>query len=547
LHPLPCHEVDRNIPGMSTLQPLPTEQLPSRETPRRGLSCLLQGVVFNWGSLVIFALVSIVLTPIMIRHLGQYYYGMWMLIMSLVDQYGLLDMGMGTALSRFAGYFQGAEQRNALDEVFSTSLAFTLLIGVCVCLITLFVALLLPPFFGFTGPGRPTFMRLVLLLGLTTAVAFPERMMSAYLRGIQRFDLPNIVSTSAVIVRGLLVLAAFWYGYGVLCVAAITLIVGIASLAAHYAMIYKADPLLSVRRKNVRKARLRELFSFSIYVFIASVGTRLTSRVDSIVIARILTVADITPFSIGSRLMDYFSGVLSGVHGPVMSAMCELHGRSEKHEFQKFFVRSSKVTLMLSFLLGSLLVFNGQALLSLWLGKSGMDLKVTYRILVILTSCYVAFFAQLPSWTAIYARAQHRRLAWLALGEGLVNLGLSIYWGRQYGVVGVAMGTAVPALIDHLLIIPGYALRVISFPVGDYIRQSVLRPLMASLLFAGFCWLTMDPSGSFLKFVITIICQLVVFAVLAYLVGLSRDDRQLVRELARRRLPRIWFLAAQKG
>src|SRR5207249_3712780 len=102
---------------------------------------------------------------------------------------------------RFASYFQGAEKRNALDEVLSTSLAFTVLIAICVCLTTVLVATFLPVFFGFTGSNRPTFTWLVFLLGLTTAIAFPERMMAAYLRGIQRFDLVNIVGTSAVVIR----------------------------------------------------------------------------------------------------------------------------------------------------------------------------------------------------------------------------------------------------------------------------------------------------------------------------------------------------------
>src|SRR5260370_599906 len=109
-----------------TLPPKQTSGAP--ETPRRQ-SLLLRGIAFNWGSLVVGALVSILLTPIMIRNLGQYYYGMWILIMSVVDQYGLLDMGMGSTLSRYAGYFKGAQERGALDEILSTSLAFTVIIG----------------------------------------------------------------------------------------------------------------------------------------------------------------------------------------------------------------------------------------------------------------------------------------------------------------------------------------------------------------------------------------------------------------------------------
>jgi O-antigen/teichoic acid export membrane protein len=520
-----------------TLQAKPSTG--GREAQRRRQAVLLHGVAFNWGSLAVAALVSLLLTPVMIRGLGAYYYGMWVLIMSLVDQYGLLDMGMGSALSRFAGYFQGAEQRNALDEVLSTSLAFTVLISIGVCLATLLVAALLPPFFGFTGSNQPTFRWLVILLGLTTAIAFPERMMAAYLRGIQRFDLVNIAGTSTVVIRSVLVVAALRLGYKVLEVAAITSAMGAASLVFHYAALRWADPASSLRWTNVRRARFRELFSFSAYAFIASLGTRLISRVDSIVIARVLSVALVTPFSIGSRLMDYYAALFSGVHGPLLSAMSELDGSSRHQELQTLFLRSSRGTLLLSFLVGSLLIFDGQALLRVWLGNTGLDSRLTYQILVILTVCYVTAYAQLPAWTVIYARARHQLLAWLVLGEGLANLALSIYWARRYGLVGVALGTAVPAIVHYLLIVPWYALYVVDLTAGSYFKQSVMRPLAGSLLFSGYCWLTSGRSQSLAEVSLVILSQLLVFCLFAYFIGLSADDRRLVQARMTGCLPRL--------
>jgi O-antigen/teichoic acid export membrane protein len=470
---------------------------------------------------------------------------MWALVMSLVDQYGLLEMGMGPALARFTGYFQGAEERKALDEVFCTSLVFTLLIASCISVITLPAALILPAFFRFTGPNRPTFMWLLLSLGLTTAIAFPERIMASYLRGLQRFDLFNAVSTSAVIIRAVLCVAAILAGYKVLTVAAITLIIGMASCVAHYAMIRIADPLLSVSWANVRRKRLRELFGFSIYVFIASIGARLTSRIDSIVIARILTVALVTPYSIAIRLMDYFAAVFGGVQGPLMSAMSELHGRSQQHELHTLFVKSSKLTFLLSVLLGSLLVFDGNALLTLWLANSGIDLTLTYRVLVLLTCCYITYFAQLPAWTVIYARAQHQLLAWLALFEGTVDVLLSVYWGHKYGLIGVAMGTTVPALVLHLVIVPWYALRVIAFPAGEYFRRSVLRPLVSNMLFVSYCLLTMKSSQTFFELTLRITSQTFVFALLTYFVGFSKSERKLILELATQWFPLKWLPGSQ--
>ncbi len=492
-----------------------------------GRTGVARSIIYNWASLIIGAVVAIILTPMMIRGLGQYYYGLWVLGMSITDQYGLLDLGMTAALSRFAGYFRGSSDRSGLDEIFSLAFALTLLMSALICALSAAGGGLLSAFFQISGPNRATFVHLVLLLGLTTAVAFPERMLAAYLRGIQRFDLFNLAATGATVTRAVLFVGALRLQSGVATIALITLGMQILSFGVHYGMVRSADPGLRISFTNVRRNRLREMFGFSLYAFIASVGTRFITRLDSIVIGRILTVALIAPFNVASRLTDYFVGVFSGVYGPVLSAMSELDGASKREELRTLFIRSSRYTFLLSFFIGSLLIVDGRTLLRLWLASSGLDLDLTYKVLVILTLCYATNQAQLPSWSVINARARHQLLAGLILCEGIVNLGLSIYWGRRYGLVGIALGTTVPSVIHYLLITPYYALRVIEMPVRMYIA-GLLRPLAACALFACLCRIDLVPPGSILALALLIACQTLIFGSIAYFIALHGDEKRIL-------------------
>jgi O-antigen/teichoic acid export membrane protein len=352
-------------------------------------------------------------------------------------------------------------------------------------------------------------------------------MLAAYLRGIQRFDLFNAAATGTVVLRALLFLAALRRGAGVVTIALITLGMGAVSFGAHYGMIRWSDRDLRIRLASLNRKRLWELFGFSIYAFIASLGTRLITRIDSIVIGRILSVALIAPFNVASRLTDYFVGVFAGVHGPVLSAMSELDGASRREELRALFLRSSRYTFLLSSVIGSLFVADGRELLKLWLGSSGLDIDLTYRVLVILTVCYTANQAQLPSWSVIYARAQHRLLAWLTLFEGLVNLGLSIYWGHRYGLVGIALGTTVPAVIHHLLIVPYYALRVIEMPVTRYL-EGLWRPLVVGGAFIGLSWFDWGSSASILVLALRMLCRALLFGLIAYTVASSQDEKRFL-------------------
>ena len=449
--------------------------LPARPT-------VLRSIFFNWASLVVSVVVSIVLTPIMIRSLGQYYYGMWVLVMSIADQYGLLDFGMTAALLRFAGLFQGAKDRSGLNEIFSVAFLLTTLISLGICAFSAAAAGLLPRFFGIAAADRPIFIRLILVLGLTTAIAFPERMLAAYLRGLQRFDLFNAAATGTLLIRAGLFLVALRLGAGVSTIALITLGMGTISFVVHYALVRWADPALRIRYAHLTLPRLRQLFSFSVYSFLASLGTRLITRIDSIVIGRILSVGLIAPFNVASRLTDYFVGVFAGVHGPVLSAMSQLDGAAKRQELQALFLRSSTYTFLLSFFMGTVLLVDGQAFLKLWLASSGLNLDLTYKVLAILTFCYTANQAQLASWTVIVARGRHQLLGGLILCEGLANIGLSVYWGHRYGLLGIALGTTVPAVLHHLLIVPYYALRVIQLPLSVYLR-ALMRPVLSGAIF----------------------------------------------------------------
>ena len=55
---------------------------------------MIRSVLSNWFALVVNGLVSIALTPILIHGLGDFHYGMWILVASLVEYSSFIDMGL---------------------------------------------------------------------------------------------------------------------------------------------------------------------------------------------------------------------------------------------------------------------------------------------------------------------------------------------------------------------------------------------------------------------------------------------------------------------
>ncbi|MGH9450306.1 MAG: lipopolysaccharide biosynthesis protein [Terriglobia bacterium] len=506
---------------------------------------MVRSFVSQWVGLAVTGVVSVILTPILVHHLGALYYGMWVLVTSLLDYYGLLDLGIRYTLQRFVSRYHGVNDRKGLNETLATATLGMAAIGALLCAASFLLAAILPHFFNVTGASRSIFQELVVLEGLSVAVVFPARVLGAYVCGLQRFDLYNVGVVVTGVLRAVFFVVVLDHGFGVLGVVEVTLGIAVLTLVINWWLVRWADRGVSLHWRLARWVRLRELGHFSVYVFLSSIGDQLRFYTDSIVIARFLTVALTTPFDVVTRLIGYYRLAFYPVTGPLTTSMSSLDGQGRHHELRRLFLRSSKFTFLLGLVGGALLLLHGKAVLRLWVGKS---FESSYVLLVILIVGYIVTLGQLPSQTILYAQARHRAMAIWTLGEGVGNLVLSVYlathhalmqWivgpglsAAYYGLAGVALGTAIPMIVVRSSLQPWYVLRVTKIPAAEYIKDVVGRPLLACLPFAVVCLAAESPwmGANVVHLAVTVAWEAALFVVLAYLLALDAADRQIAWE-----------------
>jgi O-antigen/teichoic acid export membrane protein len=130
--------------------------------------------------------------------------------------------------------------------------------------------------------------------------------------------------------------------------------------------------------------------------------------------------------------------------------------------------------------LAGLLIF-GRDVLAVWVGPK---YAAAYPVLVALT---VPTFISLPQSVAgsvLYGVSRHRGVVALAVTNALLNLALSLWWVRSLGILGVALGTAVPLLLIQGVATAVYTARTLQLPAGRFVRDTVLVPALATLGFA---------------------------------------------------------------
>ncbi len=492
-----------------------------------------RSIVSNWFGFMISGLVSLLLTPLLLHRLGDVFFGLWVLAASLLDYYGLLDIGMRTALFHFIARFHGADDATELRVTLATALALALLVSALLLVVLPLAAFVLPRFFSLAPAARAAFAWTIAWIGLSLALTFPARVLGSYLSGVRRFDLYNVGAVCTVVLRGALMAAALLAGYGLVALAVAACIASAVSLLLNLYLLRRADARASIHLRLASRRRAREILGYSVFAFFNVCGEQLRSYSDAVVIGRVLVMSMIAPFNIAIRLIEYMKSILTGIASPILGRLSEISGAGRRRELRRYFLRSTRYMALATVFLSLLLAVDGRALIVAWVGSAYAS---SYVLLLILLSGYFVANAQTPSQLLVLAIARHRFLGYLTLTEGAANIALSIVWGRRYGLVGVALGTAVPLLAAKLVVQPIYTLSVAHVPLRQYLTEALLAPVAVGVL-AGFILRIPgfpQPGPGIAALAGAMFCQICVLSLLGWSIGLDPDARRALRGWARR-------------
>src|SRR5690606_17840740 len=127
------------------------------------LKNLFSSTASNLFKFVVAAVVTFVMTPVYVRELGNYDYGIWEMILSVIGYFGLVDLGLRPTIARFTAYFRGGKEKESSRALFTTSFVLMTMVGVLIAS-GLVIWSLVNPFMLAPEGGSPARYALVLQL-----------------------------------------------------------------------------------------------------------------------------------------------------------------------------------------------------------------------------------------------------------------------------------------------------------------------------------------------------------------------------------------------
>jgi O-antigen/teichoic acid export membrane protein len=122
-----------------------------------------------------------------------------------------------------------------------------------------------------------------------------------------------------------------------------------------------------------------------------------------------------------------------------------------------------------------ILIVLGKSLIEAWVGPRYVSSYVVLLILLIPTALYEA---QASSNRLLFGMSLHKSLAYVVLMEGVANVILSVSLVRPLGIVGDAIGTAIPLLCTALFFLPRHMCRQLNIPIRKFLVDAYFYPIV---------------------------------------------------------------------
>jgi O-antigen/teichoic acid export membrane protein len=386
------------------------------------------------------ALLALCLPFILTRSLSRGEFSAWALALQFATYTALFGLGIQVAVGRHVAFALERGNRLFVSQVLSS--AFFVLCGTAVLATAMCVAVALslhnlypdwPP--GLILSGTQT----LLIVGPALAIGLPFTALNGYFVGLQRNEIPAAVNTVS---RLLLVAAAVFWGRRLLLMAAAFAAVYGVSYLAQWLIFRRLTEPSSISPRFVTRISLTELAAYCSTLMVWSIAMLMVNGLATALVGRFEFNAT-GLYSSCINLIIVLGGIQQTLFSPILQHGAAMAARGASHEIDALLKRSTRFCVLLLLIAGSPLLLFGESLIRVWLGQEYAHEGQAILQLLVLGS--IIRLSATPYSLLLVATGQHRLTTVSVLGEGLINLLVSVIAGAHFGAVGVAIGVPVGA------------------------------------------------------------------------------------------------------
>ena len=409
------------------------------------------GVLLSYVLMIFEVLSTLLLTPFIIRTLGQAEYGVYKLSASINAYLLLLDLGVGNAITRYIAKFRVTKEKEQERRFLGIATLYYIVIAIIALIVGAVLVAILPTAFA-KGLSLEEMSLAQKLLGITminSAVTLGTAAYNNVIIAYEKFYISKGYSIVQIILRMVLTYIALKMEMGSIGIVSVNLLMTVLcrSFFVYYVLIkLKLKPQLH----GIDFSFVKEIVAYSSLILLQMIATQLNSTVDQILIGSLVSASSVilAVYGVGTQIVQYFQSIGSAFNGVLMPGVVKMvENKGSPKQITDEMIRIGRIILIVLSLIWSVFLVNGQEFINLWAGN---DNKQAYFVAIILMTAYTLAISQAIGTQILWAMNEHREQAYLKITIVLLNILLTILLIKWNPLIGATLGTFISLMLGDV-------------------------------------------------------------------------------------------------
>ncbi|EWH14024.1 polysaccharide production protein [Cellulophaga geojensis KL-A] len=483
------------------------------------MSQLKKGALLTYVKIILTNVVGLVLTPFIVRSLGDSEYGVYLLVGSFVAYLGLMNLGINNAIVRYVAKYKAEKNKKGEQEFLGT----TMWIYIFISLFLTLVGGILYYNFDLIFSESLTYEELriakimfIILVG-NIAIALPGGSFFAICGGYESFVFPSLLNISRYLIRALIVFVVLIYGGKAISIVIIDTILSVTVMLIAARFVSKKLKV-KISLKIFDTSLIKDIFSYSLWVFLFGIVYKFQWNAGQLILGVTTDSTTVAIYGIGVMLGGYYGAFAGGINSVLIPRATQMViNKSSGKELTETMVKIGRLNSFILLLVLSGFILFGKSFILLWVGETYEN---SWVIALLLMSVMTLPLIQAFGNSILEAKRKNRFKSLLSIftvGSGVI---VAYFMSQSYGIIGTAI-PLITAMALNIIIMNLYYKKIFDFKIFSFFNKTLLKPFVLftfMVIIASFLLNTTNINTwpLFLLFgsVYTIICIIAIYLVL---------------------------------
>lgn len=437
---------------------------------------IIKNTFYTFLAQIIGFLFPIILTPIIIKYIGDKEYGIYVLIMGFIGSFGLFDLSISTSFIKFISEFYNKGDVDRLNKYINTGYFFYLLFS----LLSLIVGYLLSkPLLSLINIPPELQEKSLYVFQVSLLIFFVTTAFSIYvsiLTSLQKMYIMNISGLVLGFLNAGAVIIVLMLGFGLKGLIWVQFCLVIISTVVNVLYTKKYLPQVKINPAYFSKEPLKRMSKFGLQMQLSKLASFASDKYDEFLLGYFYILNDVTYYNLGARIARLGRFLPFQLVPQLAPAAAELAAKNETEKLKQLFSDATKFLALFSFpVFLFIFVFSDEIILT-WVGNGYEPSVFIIRILVIGQLINMTFSAPGNSIIPNIGIPKYQMF------EGIiflcVNLVLSFVLIKNFGITGAAYGNSTAFVIGSLFVfftaLKFFKISRIKFFISNYLKITVI-------------------------------------------------------------------------